>query len=304
MKRSIVAAATLSAVCSLPVSAGEISMNEHYSLEGVHTLVISQKELSPVTIGINIVPIATTIDTYPGNDLLLSIEGSSILGTVGTPRIESESGSGILTLDIGYRSPFKAGLRAGNIRIGLLIPESYSGSLQLQEMKSPTEVNSLSLKSFSAVMRSTRLTIRELDAQRIDLVLHGRAKTECNSVRAEQWRVECRSGAFIAKEIRGEVELDSFDGNTDIAFSRFDGRSDIRSGGGNITIRLPDNSNLAMELISKTKMAESDFDLIGESNRVKKGRKSGIVGSASDNCLFARTRFGTVRVLRLPAGGR
>lgn len=304
MNRSIVAVATLSAICSLPLSAGEINRSEQYSLEGIHTLLVSQEELSPITIGINIVPISTSITTYPGSELMLSINGSSFLGTAKAPQIEADSNSGILKLDFGYRSPFKAGLRAGKIEIEIRIPESYSGNLQLKDMKSPTEIDRISLENFSADMRNSRLTIRELNARRIDLESRGNAKIECSTVDAEQWRVKCRSGAFIAREINGQMELESFDGKTDIAFSRFEGRSSLRSGGGNITIRIPETSNLGMELVSKAKTAQSEFNLIGESRRQKKGHKSGVVGTASDNHLCAQSRFGKVRVLSTQEGRR
>jgi len=300
MKRSIAAVATLTAICSLPLSAAEINLNEHYSLEEVHRLEISQKELSPITIGINIVPVSTSIATYPGNDLLVSIEGSSFLGTTKAPIIQSEVHSGILSLDIGYRSPFKAGLRVGNIKIEILIPESYSGSLQLQEMKSPTEIGTIRLDNFSAFMRNSRLTIRELHARRIKLVSKGRAKTDCRRVHAEQWQVKCGSGAFIAEEISGRMELESFDGKTDVAFSRFEGRCSLRSGGGNITVRLPGNSNLEMNLVSKTKTARCEFDLIGENSRQNPGQKVGFVGTASNNYLEAQSQFGKISVLSTP----
>jgi len=304
MKRSILAVATLSAICSLPLSAGEIDMNEHYSLKEIHTLVISQKELNPITIGINIVPISTSITTYPGNELLLAVKGSSFLGTARAPHVESSVQSGILSLDIGYHSTFKAGLRAGKIEIEIQIPDSFTGNVQLKEMKSPTEVEALSLESFSAFMRNSKLSLRELKAHRIELDSKGNGKIECSSVNAAQWRVDFGSGAFIAREITGQVELKNFDGKTDIAFSRFEGRSSFRSGGGNITISLPETSTLAMELVSKTKTADCEFNLVEENLRQKKGHKSGLVGAASDNYLSAQTRFGKVRVLSSPEGGR
>ena len=300
MQQKIATLAALTALCSLPLSAAEINLNEHYSIEGVHSLVISQKDLSPITIGINIVPLSTSITSYPGNELLVSIKGSSFLGTAKAPRIQSSTHSGILSLDIGYRSPFKAGLRAGNLEIEILIPDHYTGSLQLREMKSSTEIDTIRLESFTAHMRNSRLTLHDLHASRIDLVSKGSAKMECRSVQAEQWQVKSGSGAFLAEEISGQMVLESFDGKADIAFSRFEGRSSLRSGGGNITVRLPEHSNLEMNLISKAETAQCEFDLIGENSRQKAGHKIGYTGTASENYLSAQSRFGKVRVLSTP----
>lgn len=302
MKKHLIAIAGLSAICSLPLSAREIRINESFSLDEVHTIVLSQTDLNPITIGINVVPITTSIGTWPGEELSISIRGSSFLGTAGKPELRPERNAGLLSVEMGYRSSFKAGLRIGKIDIEIRIPESYQGSLELREMKSPTEMNRADLENLYIQMRDNSLNLNNVRARYIELESKGLSKTTCSSVSAGQWRVKTGSGAFIARELIGPMELDSFDGRVDISFAQFQGHSRIQSGGGDLYLRLPEESSLSMDLVSKMETARCEFPLVGEVNQQSKGRKRGRIGEEGTDSLFAQSRFGKVRVLKKEGG--
>lgn len=104
------------------------------------------------------------------------------------------------------------------------------------------------------------------------------------------------SGSIEALGIRGPVDLDSGSGSIEYAGSP---QSDSRfqTGSGGITLLLPADLNMAVDLLSVSGQVEVSHEFTGPAT-VSRGEVKGVVGTGEDGSIWARTGSGNIWLVK------
>ena len=104
------------------------------------------------------------------------------------------------------------------------------------------------------------------------------------------------SGSIEALGIRGPVRLDSGSGSIEYA-GWPQGDSRFQTGSGGITLVLPAELDIAVDLLSVSGQVEVGHELSGPAT-VSRGEVKGVVGTGEDGSIWARTGSGNIRLVK------
>lgn len=288
----------LAAVLIAPLSAGEINIEKRASLDGCRKIIIDQNKLRAFTIGINIMPVRTKISSWSGSDLAVNIRGDLSVGSTNEPSVTIDERNDSAEVLFSYRKSTHIGLAVGRLDIEILIPENWNSDLELKNIKTETSIEALSLNRLNGNMSMADLNLRNSKFNEIRLDLGTDSGFSAQAVDAGLWNLKGGMGDISADRVSGEMTIETFDGDIEIGFSRFEGASRLISGMGSIAVTVPDDSQLAFDLSSTTEPAVADLPNADLEESPKRGKIRGAAG-VSENLLTARSVGGKVRLGRI-----
>ncbi|MDC7127330.1 MAG: DUF4097 family beta strand repeat-containing protein, partial [Spirochaetales bacterium] len=144
------------------------------------------------------------------------------------------------------------------------------------------------------------LSIENSDFSMIDFNLGMDGNFFAENVASEKWFIKGKLGKVIAKNISGSMDATTVDGNIEILFSSFSGDTSLSSKLGNITVYLPEQTKLNLDLSSKFENVKTNLPVIGLVSNNSTKAVNGSVG-VSSNLLYAHSGDGRIRVFEQKA---
>lgn len=275
--------------------AEDINIKQRYSLESIHSVIINQENLKALTFGICFLPVKTVIRSHKGDELILLVRGRSTIGRLNPISLEAQELGNRLELSMIYKNASMFGINIGQMDIEILVPEHWNNNLELKKISTETNIYSLRQKSLSGSTSMAKLNIYDSDFDQVNLDFGNDTRFSANSVNAEHWKLKGVMGDISVEKVKGEMEIQTFDGDIRIEFTEFQGKNSFSSKMGSISIIVPDNAAMDLSLTSTTESVTTNLFVTDSIQENSKKRISGTVGSSS-NALHAMTWGGKVRV--------
>ncbi|WP_028973246.1 DUF4097 family beta strand repeat-containing protein [Spirochaeta cellobiosiphila] len=296
INRNVLFVMILELLLILPLCAADIQEEESYSIANMDKVIIDQSKLKAVAIGISIVPTKTLITSGPQESLLVKIEAQQFFRKSNPVKINTTQEGRELRILMQYRNPLRFGISFGKIKIHVIVPESWLKDVELYNGRTETIVSNLRIAHFKANPILTDIDLQNSNFESIDINLGSDSSLMAQGVHANAWTIMGKLGTVKAKEVSGAMNISTFDGNIDIDFATFQGMSEFSSTLGNINIKIPEQTEMALDLSSTLEKIKTDIPIMGSIGDNDDRHIKGTTGPTS-NKITAHTGDGVIKIL-------
>ena len=277
------------------LSAEPINTEDLIPIHNVSKIMVDGANLAEAHLGVNIVPTSATVKSWEGEELVIVQKGRRSMGRITPLTIVHSRDENEMTLTLSREDSFGIGIRIGEIEIALLVPETWEGELELRDFSVETHLEGLRIEKLTGNMKLANLTISDSDIGVVDLSMGLDSNFEAENVRAGSWMLRGKLGHISGRNITGSVDAETLDGNIALDFSDFQGVSRLLSKLGEITVSVPEDTQLNLDLSSTLESVETDLSVIGPVRENDCHRLEGHTG-ASRNLLTAHSGDGKILV--------
>ena len=278
-----------------PLSSESISRENRIPIRDVGKIIVDGRNLPEARLGVNIVTTSMAIKSWEGEDLVIVQKGHRSLGRITLVNVDHTRNGDEATLSLSWDHNFGIGIRIGRIEMTFFVPQAWGGELVLQDLHLNTLIEGLSIVALIGNMKLADLKITDSAIKNVVLSMGGDSDFQAENVQAESWFLRGQLGKITARNIGGAVDVETIDGNISIDFIDFWGTSRLISKLGEISVFIPADSELELNLSSTLDSVQTDLPVIGLVAERDLHKIEGYIGS-SNHHLTAHSGDGKVSV--------